>query len=205
MPSSLTTAFQRALANAWLLARIHLDALRFQPIAYLKAARWHLVRKRVRARGQLAPLLSQSPKAYMLWGLRDERENRAHSPRGQSPLIVALVDIGGLDAVDAVTLNATLESLDAEGVPALLIGADFAQDLASADAAINWGVGPWLMPMVAGDIFAPGAAAAYRAAITCEAQSLLYADDDQLDRWGRRTSPHFKPDWNGSFSGILII
>lgn len=196
MSSRPTTAFQKALANALLLTRIHFDAFRLSPAAYLKAARWWLVRKRVRARGQLAPLLSQSPKAYMLWGLRDEQENRSHSPRGQSPLIIALIDVSSKGAVDETALDATLQSLDAEGVPALLIGTDFASDLASADAAIDWGVGPWLMPMNAGDIFALGAAAAYRAAITCEALSLLYADDDQLDRWGRRTDPHFKPDWN---------
>jgi GT2 family glycosyltransferase len=196
MSSGPTTAFQKALANALLLARIHFDAFRLSPVAYLKAARWWLVRKRVRARGQLAPLLSQSPKAYMLWGLRDEQENRSHSPRGQSPLIVALIDASSKSAVDEMSLDATLQSLDAEGVPALLVGADFASDLASADAVIDWGAQPWLMPMAAGDIFALGAAAAYRAAITCEALSLLYADDDQLDRWGRRTDPHFKPDWN---------
>lgn len=196
MSSRPTTAFQKALANALLLTRIHFDAFRLSPAAYLKAARWWLVRKRVRARGQLAPLLSQSPKAYMLWGLRDEQENRSHSPRGQSPLIIALIDVSSKGAVDETALDATLQSLDAEGVPALLIGTDFASGLASADAAIDWGVGPWLMPMNAGDIFALGAAAAYRAAITCEALSLLYADDDQLDRWGRRTDPHFKPDWN---------
>jgi GT2 family glycosyltransferase len=196
MSSGPTSAFQKALANALLLAHIHFDAFRLSPVAYLKAARWWLVRKRVRARGQLAPLLSQSPKAYMLWGLRDEQENRSHSPRGQSPLIVALIDASSKSAVDEMSLDATLQSLDAEGVLALLIGADFASDLAAADAAIDWNVGPWLMPMNAGDIFAVGAAAAYRAAITCKGLSLLYADDDQLDRWGRRTDPHFKPDWN---------
>ncbi|MEY3658227.1 MAG: hypothetical protein RL425_988 [Pseudomonadota bacterium] len=197
MPSSLITSIQRALANAWLLACIHYDAFRIHPAAYLKASGWYIVRKRVRARGQLAPLLSQSPKAYMLWGLREEQENRSHSPRGQSPLIIALVDVSCVDALNEAPLHATLESLDAEGVPALLIGAEFARDLASADTTIDWAVRPWLMPMTAGDIFAEGAAAAYRAAITCEALGLLYADDDQLDRWGRRTDPHFKPDWNG--------
>jgi len=196
MSSGPITAFQKALANALLLAHIHFDAFRLSPAAYVQAARWWLVRKRVRARGQLAPLLSQSPKAYMLWGLRDEQENRSRSPRGQSPLIVALIDVSGNGAVDEMSLDATLQSLDAEGVQALLVGADFASDLASADAVIDWGVGPWLMPMAAGDIFAMGAAAAYRAAITREGLSLLYADDDQLDRWGRRTDPHFKPDWN---------
>lgn len=196
MPLGSKTAFQRVLVNALFLAHIHFDAFKISPIAYLKAARWWVVRKRVRARGQLAPLLSQSPKAYMLWGLRDEQENRSHSPHGQAPLIVALVDTSSVGAVNEVPLHATLESLDAEGVPALLIGADFAQDLAAAEAAFEWGVGPWLMPVAAGDILAPGAAAAYRAAMNCEALRLLYADDDQLDRWGRRNNPHFKPDWN---------
>ena len=197
MQLRLTATLQRDLANASLLTRIHFDAFRLSPVAYLKAARWWIVRKRVRARGQLAPLLSQSPKAYMLWGLRDERVNRGPSPQGQPPIIVALVDVRGVDAVNGGALDATLQSLDADGVPALLIGADFARDLSSAQAAIDWDAGPWLMPIAAGDIFAPGAAAAYRAAMTCDALSLLYADDDQLDRWGRRTDPHFKPDWNG--------
>ena len=192
----LTATLQRNLANALLLTRIHFDAFRLSPVAYLKAARWWIVRKRVRARGQLAPLLSQSPKAYMLWGLRDEQVNKGPSPQGQLPIIVALVDISGVDAVNGGALDATLQSLDADGVPALLIGADFERDISSAQAAIDWDAGPWLMPVAAGDIFAPGAGAAYRAAITCDALSLLYADDDQLDRWGRRTDPHFKPDWN---------
>ena len=196
MQLMLTTTLQRKFANAFLLTRVHFDAFRLSPIAYLKAARWWFVRKRVRARGQLAPLLSRSSKAYMLWGLRDEQENRSHSPCGQSPLIVALVDMSEESGVHEASLDATLQSLEAEGVPAFLVGANFASDLASADATIEWNVEPWLMPIAAGDIFAPGAAATYRAAITRESLSLLYADDDQFDRWGRRTDPHFKPDWN---------
>lgn len=192
----LGTTLHRQLANALLLTRIHFYAFTLSPIAYLKAVRWWFVGKRLRARGQLAPLLSQSPKAYMLWSLRDEQRNRIHSPQGQLPIIVALVDINGEGAVSEASLDATLQSLEAEGVQALLIGPNFASDLASAEAVIDWGIGPWLAPIAAGDIFAPGAAAAYRAAITCEALSLVYADDDQLDRWSRRTDPHFKPDWN---------
>lgn len=188
--------FAKVLVSATLLFCIHFDAFRLNPVVYVRAIMWHALRKRVRARGQLAPLLSQSPKAYMLWGLRDEQENRSHSPRGQLPLIVALVDMSEESGVHEASLDATLQSLEAEGVTALLIGADFASDLASAEASIDWNVEPWLMPVAAGDIFAPGAAAAYRSAITCEALSLLYADDDQLDRWRRRTDPHFKPDWN---------
>jgi GT2 family glycosyltransferase len=196
MQISPTTGFQRVLANALLLVRIHFDAFKISPAVYAKAIMWRALRKRVRARGQLAPLLSQSPKAYMLWGLRDEQENRLHSPRGQSPLIVALVDVSSASGTHEAALDATLQSLEAEGVHTFLIGDDFASDLASADATIEWGAGPWLMPMVAGDMFAPGAAATYRAAMNCNALSLLYADDDQLDRFGRRTAPHFKPDWN---------
>jgi GT2 family glycosyltransferase len=193
----LTTTLQRKFANVFLLTRVHFDAFRLSPIAYLKAARWWFVGKRVRARGHLAPLLSRSSKAYMLWGLRDEQRNRSNSPQGQQPIIIALVDVNSEGAVNRASLDATLQTLEAEGVPALLIGPNSASDLVLAAGSIDWNVEPWLMPLAAGDILSPGAAASYRAAIDCDALNLLYADDDQLDRRGRRTAPHFKPSWNG--------
>jgi GT2 family glycosyltransferase len=89
-----------------------------------------------------------------------------------------------------------LRSLAAEGLTALTVGADPAHDLDAATAAIDWADGPWLLPLAAGDRLAPGAAAAYRAAMTDPAARLIYADDDLLDRWDRRGAPHFKPEWN---------
>lgn len=194
---------------AWLTIAVHIDAFRFDSAAYLTAAKWWFKRKRVRARGQLAPLLSQSPRAYRLWALREDAAGRAHSSRAATPPIVALVEASG----DGPQMAITLRSLAAEGIAAHGIGAARAADLAAAADAIDWDARPWLMPMAAGDRIAPGAGAAYRAAIAAmDAQAageggdapasvsgpprILFADDDLLDRRNHRTDPHFKPDWN---------
>ncbi len=196
----------RSIADAWLTASVHLDAFRFDAAAYLTAAKWWVRRKRVRARGQLAPLLSQSPKAYRLWALRQSREGAACGPGEAVPPIIALVDTASCHAPGAraarKALDATLRSLADEGIPAWPITTDRVRELAAACAAIDWTAGPWLMPVVAGDRIAPGTANAYRIALRDRAASgplpgVLYADDDLLDRRRRRTSPHFKPCWNG--------
>lgn len=177
----------------WLLAiSVHFDAFRYNPRAYLTAAKWWMLRKKVRARGQLAPLLCQSPRAYTLWALRAEADVRTPSRKGQLPPIIALV----ATAADDAALLGTLESLAGEDVQAVPIGAGQAADIESAAASIDWRNNPWLLPLHAGDRLAPGAADAYRAAIATAEANAIYADDDQFDRWGRRTAPHFKPDWN---------
>lgn len=183
----------RWLANGALLVAIHLDAFRMAPISYLAAARWYLVRKRVRARGRLAPLLSRSPRAYTYWSLREQAADGQPHAATEGPPIVALVTPL---AVDAEHLQATLESLEAEGVAAVL-----AADPGEAAAAIDWQAQPWILPIQAGDQLAQGAAAAYRAAIAQSPARAIYADDDTFDRWGRRTAPHFKPDWNSELLG----
>ena len=67
--TSIAHLFKR-IADAWLTASVHFDAFQADPYAYLTATKWWIKRRRVRARGQFAPLLSQSPRAYMLWALR---------------------------------------------------------------------------------------------------------------------------------------
>jgi len=180
------------LADRWLVVAIHLDGLRADPIAYLGAARWRLLGKRVRARGQFASLLSQSPLAYRYWARLQDRKGRAASPPGQRPAILALVADNG----DPAALETTWQSLAVEGVANMVI--TDAQALARPDlwSAVDWADAPWLLPMQAGDRLAPGAAAAYRAAIACTTAAVVYADDDLIDRRDFRSAPHFKPDWN---------
>lgn len=209
MRSNLIQYRRRTIADLWLKISVHIDAFRHNPAAYLTAAKWWIKRKRVRARGQFAPLLGQSPKAYQLWALREDVAGREHSRRDTSLPIVALVQATG----DAPQLAITMRSLAAEGIAAYLIGTAWEADLEIAAAAIDWDAQPWLMPLGAGDRIAPGAAAIYRAAIMqVGAQAageggdapapisvpprILFADDDQLDRRSRRTDPHFKSDWN---------
>lgn len=183
----------KRLAHRGLIASIHFDGFRFSPIAYLTAVKWLLLGKRVRGRGQLVALLSKSPKAYLYWSLHDGKDGQVHSPHDQPPPIIALVEASEATA-DA--LEVTMRTLSAEGVPAIVISGDSAQCLAKAARSIDWHQEPWLLPLVAGDRLAPGAAAAYREAMSQTVANVLYADDDVLDRWQCRTAPHFKPDWD---------
>jgi len=179
-------------AGLWLTLSVHFDAFCMAPRAYLTASWWYIRRKRVRARGQFAPLFSHSRRAYDLWRLR-ERAVEAASSDPRLP-IIALVDIrSGKEGLDE-----TLRSLSVEGIAALQIGAPETPTLSDAARQIDWSRDPWLMPITAGDTGATGTATAYSAAIVNagKAVRVAYADDDLLDAAGRRVSPHFKPDWN---------
>jgi GT2 family glycosyltransferase len=186
----------RRAGDFWLAVIVHFDAFRIAPVPYLTAAKWWILGKRVRARGQLATLLNQSKRAYQLWALRDNRRPRQASPHGASPAIIALLDVARSSDIDAGYQMATRLSLAAEGLPIMLIGSNHHEDLDAVVQSIDWSASPWLMPILAGDLLAPGAAEAYRAACNDPQVRLLYADDDELDRWNRRLKPHFKPKWN---------
>lgn len=174
-----------------LALRIHFEAFRRWPSAYLTAAKWRIMGKRLRATGQFAGLLGQTSLAYKWWVLRQSAQLAPSLP--DTPPIVALVD-GRNGQPDTL---ATLASLTSEGLCGHLIGTDAPADLVRAAAAIDWTASPWLLPMPAGDLLAPGAARAYRAAIRANAGiSAVFADDDLLDRRGSRAAPYFKPDWN---------
>lgn len=173
-----------------LALRIHFDALRLAPGPYLTACKWWLLRKRVRARGQFAPLLTKSSRAYKRWALQ-QAQIAVPSPPG-APVIIALVAC----PTGASGLEETLASLAAEGVHVLIVGDDPAADLARLADLPYWGCEAWLLPLFAGDRLAIGAARAYRAAMGEPGVTAIFADDDLSDLLGRRTAPHFKPDWN---------
>lgn len=177
-----------------LVVRVHVDALLSNPRAYLVAAKWWILRKRVRARGQFAPLLGNSPRAYQLWALREEDRAECRGDEMDAAL-VALVTAGN----DEAALHVSLESLQAAGLRALVIPDPANHGLSQAINQIDFTFTHWFMPIMAGDRVAKGAAIAYRERIAgCEqACRVIYADDDQLDRRGARTAPYFKPDWNG--------
>jgi GT2 family glycosyltransferase len=183
------------LTEGWLKASVHGYALRTYPAAYLTAAKWRILGKRVRARGQWAGLLSQAPNAYGLWALRQDSGTREPSPPDAAPAIIALINLApGTRADDA---EQTLASVTAEGLTALQIGSVETPTLADAAARIDWTQDPWLIPLVAGDKLARGAASAYRLAMREPSVRVVYADDDQISINGLRSTPHFKPDWNG--------
>lgn len=178
---------KRASGSAWLTFAVHVDAMRLFPRAWITALWWRIRGKKLRARAQFAPLLAASPRAYGLW-LLDETAPEI-SDAGKKPAIVAVIEAGPGQAD-------TIESLRGQDVTILPLGTPAVANLAAASTLINWSEAPWLMPLMAGDIVAPGAIATYqRAAIRCRGP-VVYADDDILDADGRRTAPHFKPTWN---------
>ena len=183
---------RQARKRASLKLRVHLEALRRTPGPYLTALWWHLLRKKVRARAQLAPLLAESPLAYRLWLLNEKSANKSFATY-DFPL-VALVDV----VVDAgqEALEVTLRSLSTEGVTAVVVGERYASSPSHIPEAIDWSRGPWLMPLVAGDVLAAGAGDVYRKVASTATSRLVYADDDLVDARGQRHTPHFKPKWN---------
>lgn len=154
---------------------VHLDAARLSPSPWLTALWWKVLGKRVRSRAQFAPLLGASHRAYRLW-LRDE-PSPVVADETAGVAIVAMVGEGE-------GREHTIRSARHEGITVL------AEAPFPSDAPI------WFMWLGAGDVLAPGAGAVYRTAAASGRARLIYADDDVLDAKGRRTYPHFKPEWN---------
>ncbi len=183
----------RRIAYIWLGLRVHFDAFKMFPGRYLTATKWWLLRKRVRARGQFAPILSGSPRAYEYWALRNERH--VSCPRTDADIkLFALIGAGG----NLTKLSATLQSLATSGVEPIVVGEPANIAIRSLAARHEFAKAQWLIPMEAGDLIASQAGAAYRMAIQQAEPSctVLYADDDKLDQFGHRKDPYFKPDWN---------
>lgn len=193
MASTLQSRFFRHIADVWLTVSVHLDAFRAEPRAYLIAVKWRVKRKRLRAQAQFARLMSISPKAYMLWAIREENNRRVPSPPDLSKPIFVFVNVTGNPSPEAV--KSTMDSIRGEGLRAFEIGSAQTPTVGDAIAAIQWTDQMWILPVEAGDTIAPGAASAYREAMNGYSGRLIYADDDVLEG-RRRSKPYFKPDWN---------
>lgn len=178
---------KRTSGIKWLSFAVYFDAMLLAPRAWFTALWWRVLGKKVRARIQFAPLLDASPRAYRLWMLNEKASEV--SDTGDGPAIIALVDAGPGQAD-------TINSLREQCLIVLPLGTSAVPSLAAAAAQIEWNMATWLLPVMAGDVLAPDAVAAYRAAINLARGAVIYADDDILDAEGRRTAPHFKPGWN---------
>lgn len=170
---------------------VHLEALWRFPTAYLTATKWRLLRKRVRARAQFAALIGRTSRAYDWWSIKNSRDSSRIGEPGPPP-ITALV----IGRSDDPSLTETLGSLAAEGIDACVMGSSPEQALMEVARKIEKDQKLWVMPVHSSDQIASGTASAYRAAIRACSHSVIYADDDRLGRFNRRSKPHFKPDWN---------
>jgi GT2 family glycosyltransferase len=186
-------SFSQRIATRWLIVLVHLDAFRLFPARYLTAAKWWILRKRVRARGQFAPLLSKSPRAYDLLTKREAFAKTSPQKAGCLP-IIALVQPGDGTA----DLNSTLQSLAEAGIEPLLLSGTGSGSLKDALPALDQSRSEWFLTVRGGDRVGCKAGETYAAAIAGSKAgcSVIYADDDKLDPQDRRIDPHFKPDWN---------
>jgi GT2 family glycosyltransferase len=191
--SGTSNGLRRRIAVAWTFLEVHFDALLLSPGAYLTALKWRILGKRVRARGQFAPLLARSRKAYHLWALTRPIPPRDQDTAPRVTIIVPIMASGSAEALDA-----TLASLSAEGLQPHIIGASPQDDLLGIARAIAPDETCWIMPQVAGDRLAADAAQTYSVWIAHAdpISTVLYADDDRIDPLGLFSEPHLKPDWN---------
>ncbi len=198
------------LVKAGLFLSVHGEALLRQPRRYLLGIMWLAVGKRVRGRNQLSALIGSCSKAYALWIARQEQRHWPLTEPSSStaPFIIAI------DArLAPEQLTQTLSSIELAGIPeTIIVLCNVAtKPLAGsypADLPLRWAEGlidvyhemkraegAWLLMLKSGDQLAPGALQVFAKA-TRAGSSICYADDDLIDRNGRRHTPHFKPDWN---------
>ncbi|SEK23980.1 Glycosyltransferase, GT2 family [Xaviernesmea oryzae] len=124
--------------------------------------------------------------AYEHWRLRHENASIGQSP-GQSPCIDLLI----MQPYPSKHLDATLQSLEKSPI----------WNVNSSFEALKEGNNlPFVLVTKAGEYVAEGAAERFIAALTSDPLvDLIYGDDDDLDKAGRRQNPRFKPDWNKDF------
>lgn len=186
---------------------VHGEALLLRPFAYLKAMCWLALGKRVRGRNQLSPLVGATRHAYAAWIA--EHEKAAGSALSQEREAIRLIVV--IDARNnSETLGATLDSVtsgssapdriillarDGFALPKGLWTISTAESISSLARKLDAEIGAWLVALKAGDCLSAHGIELFAQAAASGAE-VCYADDDLIDPDGKRSAPHFKPDWN---------
>ena len=153
-------------------------ALAARPVASILALIELVRRRRVRGWNLLSLAAAEHRRYYAAWLAAAEP---ALLPAARAmPASVGAVLIGGDDAATRASLAAA-----------------FGRDIPIFDAsALPPPGGPaWLLPIRAGDRVADALGSALAPLLHDDGPSLIYWDEDQLDR-GRRRVPWIKPDWD---------
>ena len=187
---------------AWLTARVHADAFLFDPRGYLQGVGWRVRGLKLRSRNRIAALAGRSAHAYDLWIARNEAAAWSDVPPNPEPWLPVIVPV--IDCRRTSDgLDKTIASLDERArAHCILIGnaeeGDFTAVRQPSELADHVDTaGTWLCPLLPGDRLARNAARGYAAAVSkAGSATLIYADDDALDSSGKRSAPHFKPEWN---------
>lgn len=192
-----------------------------RPHHAVAALYWYSTGKKVRARNRLRLAISQTSSAYRHWMASTERLNEIGdaapatiSAWTKRPLFSIILHVDGTDPASAAT--ATLQSIRSQFYAnwELLLASPEGgrlgtgdlgircQSFAAADPgkALELGLslanGDYVIPLGNGDKLSPAALFRYAEALQGDWPAILYGDEDQLNRRGKRTRPWFKPQWN---------
>jgi len=183
-----------------------------RPGQALRALYWHLTKRRVRARNQIRRAAALLPNAYYFWiRTREEQPDYAQrlsqlSERQTPPFTfeIVLSNSGDLAAIER-----TLKSLDNQKYPhwqlcvasprarALSERVAYSANLRSIETEGSTLFDALQAALRAGDVLPPTALLYFAEALAEQPDaSILYGDEDQISRRGRRSNPWFKPQWN---------
>lgn len=194
-----------------------------RPKQALGALYWHLTKRRVRARNQIRRGAALLPNAHYFWiktreeqpeyDLRLAKLAQRHAPPATFEIVVT-------DAGDFGAIERMLKSLQKQKYPhwqlcvagargSLLAGSfascpnlrlvevDGSALFAGVRAALLDCKADLLIPLKSGDVLSPAALLYFAEAVADQPDaSILYGDEDQISRGGRRSNPWFKPEWN---------
>ena len=185
---------------------VHLEALASRPGAYLQGVGWRLRGLKLRSRHRFSALMGHTRHAYDLWMASREVQRVRAIPAGSGrPPLVIVIDC----RAGAGDLDRTLGSIVANGAEAVqvaLLGHPPVEECVGLDdtgALARW-IGEradkWVIAVACGDMLAPHAIRAYRAALETQPEARVFYADDDLWQQQRRQSPHFKPSWNAELA-----
>lgn len=165
-----------------------------RPVAALAALYWQLTRRKVRARNRLRVACSDFQFAYRDWiAANEESANREAASRTLEWRPVFLVLVHGSQENSNEEIARSRRSVERQSY------ADWKVD----DAIGNLGVKldrddyDYMVPLRAGDELAEAALLRFAQALQCDRRAaIIYGDQDELDKRGRRARPWFKPEWN---------
>jgi GT2 family glycosyltransferase len=166
-----------------------------KPLPALGAMYWQVTRRRVRARNRLRVASADLPFAYDAWITTNEPKQPLSSDAIDSlrwkPKFAVVVH--STSGQDKELVERSVASVERQIYPKRRIiersGVTFEN--------LSLGEIDFVLPLRAGDVLSESGLLRFAEALQdTPDQAIIYGDEDQIDRRGRRSNPWFKPEWN---------
>jgi O-antigen biosynthesis protein len=199
--------------------------LHWRPRQALASLYWHLTRRKVRARNGLRLVAAEAPYAYDYW-IRAVEDNPGLGKRvpvilkGWSRWPKFTILLRETPGATSEQIKRTIDSVLEQFYPhwQLIVTAALSEHVglknrsdprliilprqllnsnSELNAAIASTSGEFLVPVRIGQFLSPAALFRFGEALQGERQpSIIYGDQDEIDDYGRRIRPWFKPQWD---------